>query len=81
MYDSFQYKCSLDELSLRTLMVTIWNFDRFGRNIFLGEVPVIMSDVIEAGGLHQMNAEWYDLQEKVGICFNLSLFLAFIEAA
>ncbi|XP_065056875.1 uncharacterized protein LOC135685055 isoform X8 [Rhopilema esculentum] len=58
------YKISLVDLRLRTLMVSIWNFDRLGRNIFLGEVLIPMDEKTDKGLLNESFAEWYDLQDQ-----------------
>ena len=57
------------DLRLRTLMVSIWNFDRLGRNIFLGEVLIPMDERTDKGLLNESFAEWYDLQDQVSIKF------------
>eukprot|EP00794_Sanderia_malayensis_P000447 gene447-1088_t len=59
-----EYQMSLVDLRSRVLFVSIWNFDRFGRNIFLGEVVVPMDEQIEDNALDQGRAEWYELREK-----------------
>ena len=46
-------------------MVSIWNYDRLGRNIFLGEVLTQMGEKIDRGELDGQNSEWYDLEEMV----------------
>ena len=50
-------------------MVSIWNFDRLGRNIFLGEVLIPMDERTDKGLLNESFAEWYDLQDQVSIKF------------
>ena len=44
------------ELQLRLLEVTVWDFDRFGTNDFLGETTVNL-----ASSLNSLEAEWYCL--------------------
>ena len=47
-------------------MVTVWNYDRLGRNIFLGEVLIPMESVVDSQiELENATPVWYTLQEKV----------------
>ncbi|KAL0175928.1 hypothetical protein M9458_028258, partial [Cirrhinus mrigala] len=36
------YSISRTQLMTRTLQLSVWHYDRFGRNAFLGEVEVPM---------------------------------------
>ena len=61
-----QYDLSKSELSSRTLLLTVWNWNRFGSNQFLGDIrlPLASLDLTvsrDKGGLDQ----WYLLQDKV----------------
>ena len=46
-------------------MVSIWNYDRLGRNIFLGEVLTQMATIVDQGTFQQHTSEWYELEEMV----------------
>ncbi len=51
------------ELQSRTLWLSVWDADKFGRNQFLGEVrlPLSSLDLTTA-----RDWKWYDLQDEVG---------------
>ena len=56
-----QYNISQGDLENRTLWVTVWHSDRFGRNDFLGEVTIPMD-------LHRFGdttPKTYTLQSRV----------------
>ena len=57
----FQYHIGKSELETRTLWVTVWHNDTFGRNDFLGEVTVPL-DYYE---FKDASPKWYQLQERV----------------
>ncbi|XP_015909187.1 uncharacterized protein [Parasteatoda tepidariorum] len=49
------------EMEIRTLWLSVWHSDRFGRNDFLGEVMLPLgNDTFENNGL-----KWYPLQERM----------------
>ncbi len=56
-----QYKYSKTELSSRTLWLSVWDWDRFGRNQFLGEIRLPLSSL----DLTDTADQWYSLQDKV----------------
>ena len=60
-----QYDLSKSELSSRTLLLTVWDWNRFGTNQFLGEIrlPLASLDSLSQDGLDQ----WYLLPDKVYI--------------
>ncbi|GFS31859.1 synaptotagmin-like protein 5 [Trichonephila inaurata madagascariensis] len=59
--ESLKFHVTINELVIRTLWLSVWHSDRFGRNDFLGEVMLPLgSDVIESSG-----SKWYPLQERV----------------
>lgn len=62
-----QYLISKSELENRTLWVTVWHNDRFGRNDFLGEVTINF-DYFRFG---ESSAKWYPLQERVSLVRDL----------
>lgn len=49
----------------RTLQVSIWNHDRFGRNDFLGEVQINMKHYQQSNDIEKDEMVWYTLQEQV----------------
>ena len=56
-----KFSLTVGEIEGRTLWLTVWHSDRFGRNDFLGEVTLPLGhDVFENSGL-----KWYPLQDKV----------------
>ena len=76
-----QYLISKSELENRTVWVTVWHNDRFGRNDFLGEVTINF-DYYRFG---DTAPKWYKLQERVSKSlqktdevFIISLFYIFV---
>ena len=59
---SHQYKIAQSELSSRTIWLSVWDYDRFGRNRFLGEVHLPLSSL----DLSQYSLEWYTLMDRAG---------------
>ncbi|XP_022104457.1 synaptotagmin-like protein 4 isoform X8 [Acanthaster planci] len=57
---TLRYHISQSELETRTLSVTVWNNDAFGRNDFLGEVLVNMDSV----NLDDYKPRWHQLCNK-----------------
>ena len=58
---SLQYKFSESEVRARTLWLSVWDWDRFGRNLFLGEVRLPLANL----DLTSTADQWYQLQDKV----------------
>ncbi len=56
-----QYKLDSSEIKKRTLWMSVWDFDRFGRNQFLGEVRLSLSTL----NLTDPAEHWYTLLDKV----------------
>ena len=52
----------LDEIERRTLWISVWHSDMFGRNDFLGEVMLPMAGQIAN---EDSSPKWYSLQERV----------------
>ena len=59
-----QYEVSESSLLGRTLWLSVWDWDRFGRNQFLGEVRVPLKEF----DLSTNTERWYPLKDKVGDC-------------
>lgn len=58
---TLQNKLLLSEIGLRTLWLTVWDWDKFGRNKFLGEVHFPLSSM----NLTDPTDVWYTLQDRV----------------
>lgn len=54
---------SLNGLETRTLWLTVWHSDMFGRNDFLGEVRMPLENKI----FDDPRPQWYPLQERVSL--------------
>jgi hypothetical protein len=61
-YIIFQFHMPLNEIERRTLWVSVWHSDMFGRNDFLGEVMLPMAGQIAN---EDSSPKWYSLQERV----------------
>ena len=59
--ESIKYTISQSELQTRTLNVSVWNRDAFGRNTFLGEVLMPLDMV----SLDSYKPTWHPLCNKV----------------
>lgn len=57
-----QYTISHAQLETRTLQLSVWHYDRFGRNSFLGEVEI----PFDSWNFENPSDEWFVLQPKVG---------------
>jgi len=51
----------MDDLTSRTLWLSVWDWDGIGRNQFLGEVHLPISSM----DLNDPSPSWYTLLEKV----------------
>ena len=58
-----QYKVAQSDLSMHTLWLSVWDWDKFGRNHFLGEVRLPLGPM----DLTDSTDRLYDLREMV--CF------------
>ena len=56
-----QYSVTESELSSKTLWLSVWDWDRFGRNQFLGEMKVPLQSL----DLWTETDVWYPLVDKV----------------
>jgi len=57
----FQFQITLHGLETRTLWLTVWHSDMFGRNDFLGEVMMALENKV----FDDPSPHWYPLQERV----------------
>ena len=60
---SLQYELPSVDVAKKTLWLSVWDWDRFGRNSFLGEVRVPLSEL----DLSVKMEKWWPLYEKVCI--------------
>ncbi|MBN3274542.1 SYTL5 protein, partial [Polyodon spathula] len=65
--ETLKYVISHSQLETRTLQLSVWHYDRFGHNSFLGEVEI----PFESWEFENQTEEWFALQPKVG---NLSIY-------
>ncbi|NXL25528.1 SYTL5 protein, partial [Setophaga kirtlandii] len=59
--ETLKYVISHSQLETRTLQVSVWHYDRFGRNSFLGEVEI----PFDSWNFENQSDEWFVLQPKV----------------
>ena len=59
--ECIKFNLQLDQLQKRTLWLTVWHFDIFGRNTFLGEVRMPLENMVFDNPV----PIWYTLQETV----------------
>nr|XP_058148174.1 synaptotagmin-like protein 5 isoform X3 [Dasypus novemcinctus] len=58
--ETLKYTISHTQLETRTLQLSVWHYDRFGRNSFLGEVEI----PFDSWNFENPNDEWFVLQPK-----------------
>lgn len=58
--ETLRYVINHTQLETRTLQVSVWHYDRFGRNSFLGEVEI----PFDSWDLGKQIEEWFPLQPK-----------------
>ncbi|XP_078265300.1 synaptotagmin-like protein 5 isoform X2 [Rhinoraja longicauda] len=59
--ETLRYVINHTQLETRTLQVSVWHYDRFGRNSFLGEVEILL----DSWDLGKQIEEWFLLQPKI----------------
>ncbi|XP_007955849.1 synaptotagmin-like protein 5 [Orycteropus afer afer] len=59
--ETLKYTISHTQLETRTLQLSVWHYDRFGRNSFLGEVEI----PFDSWNFENPSDEWFTLQPKV----------------
>lgn len=69
--ECLKFHMSLNELELRTLWLSVWHSDMFGRNDFLGEVTMALENKVFDDPL----PKWYNLQERVSMSRSVVLHL------
>lgn len=75
-----RFYMSLSSLESRTLWLTVWHSDMFGRNDFLGEVMISLQNRI----FDNPSPQWYPLEERVSFFSlnckrNIYFILFFVE--
>ena len=58
----FQFVMPRGEVERRTMWISVWHSDMFGRNDFLGEVMMPMAGQV----FDDPSAKWFGLQDRVG---------------
>ncbi|XP_054551755.1 synaptotagmin-like protein 5 isoform X1 [Talpa occidentalis] len=67
--ETLKYTISHTQLETRTLQLSVWHYDRFGRNSFLGEVEI----PFDSWNFENPSDEWFVLQPKVEFAADISL--------
>ncbi|XP_010221351.1 PREDICTED: synaptotagmin-like protein 5 isoform X2 [Tinamus guttatus] len=61
--ETLKYVISHTQLETRTLQISVWHYDRFGHNSFLGEVEI----PFDSWNFDNQGDEWFVLQPKVEV--------------
>ncbi|KAM6315338.1 synaptotagmin-like protein 5 [Podargus strigoides] len=67
--ETLKYVISHTQLETRTLQLSVWHYDRFGRNIFLGEVEI----PFDSWNFEDQGDEWFVLQPKMEVMTDVGL--------
>nr|XP_012592122.1 synaptotagmin-like protein 5 isoform X2 [Microcebus murinus] len=67
--ETLKYTISHTQLETRTLQLSVWHYDRFGRNSFLGEVEI----PFDSWNFDNPSDEWFVLQPKVEFAPDIGL--------
>ncbi|NXA21777.1 SYTL5 protein, partial [Ibidorhyncha struthersii] len=67
--ETLKYVISHTQLETRTLQISVWHYDRFGRNSFLGEVEI----PFDSWNFENQGDEWFVLQPKVEVATDVGL--------
>ncbi|KFP45217.1 Synaptotagmin-like 5, partial [Chlamydotis macqueenii] len=67
--ETLKYVISHTQLETRTLQLSVWHCDRFGRNSFLGEVEI----PFDSWNFENQGDEWFVLQPKVEVVTDVGL--------
>ncbi|TRZ18514.1 hypothetical protein HGM15179_008569 [Zosterops borbonicus] len=67
--ETLKYVISHSQLETRTLQLSVWHYDRFGRNSFLGEVEI----PFDSWNFENQGDEWFVLQPKVEVVTDFGL--------
>ncbi|KFV49209.1 Synaptotagmin-like 5, partial [Tyto alba] len=67
--ETLKYVISHTQLETRTLQLSVWHYDRFGHNSFLGEVEI----PLDSWNFENQGDEWFLLQPKVEVATDVGL--------
>ncbi|XP_036915456.1 synaptotagmin-like protein 5 isoform X3 [Sturnira hondurensis] len=67
--ETLKYTISHSQLETRTLQLSVWHYDRFGHNSFLGEVEI----PFDSWNFENPSDEWFVLQPKVELSPDIGL--------
>ncbi|NXA74717.1 SYTL5 protein, partial [Thryothorus ludovicianus] len=67
--ETLKYVISHSQLETRTLQLSVWHYDRFGHNSFLGEVEI----PFDSWNFENQGEEWFVLQPKVEVVTDFGL--------
>ncbi|OPJ69718.1 synaptotagmin-like protein 5 [Patagioenas fasciata monilis] len=67
--ETLKYVISHTQLETRTLQLSVWHYDRFGHNSFLGEVEI----PFDSWNFESQGDEWFVLQPKVEVVADVGL--------
>uniref|UniRef100_A0A670YUP1 Synaptotagmin-like protein 5 n=1 Tax=Pseudonaja textilis TaxID=8673 RepID=A0A670YUP1_PSETE len=67
--EMLKYVISHTQLETRTLQLSVWHYDRFGHNSFLGEVEI----PLDSWNFEKQTDEWFMLQPKMEIATEIGL--------
>ncbi|NXD93204.1 SYTL5 protein, partial [Chaetorhynchus papuensis] len=67
--ETLKYVISHSQLETRTLQLSVWHYDRFGHNSFLGEVEI----PFDSWNFENQGNEWFVLQPKVEVVTDFGL--------
>uniref|UniRef100_H0X395 Synaptotagmin-like protein 5 n=1 Tax=Otolemur garnettii TaxID=30611 RepID=H0X395_OTOGA len=67
--ETLKYTISHTQLETRTLQLSVWHYDRFGHNSFLGEVEI----PFDSWNFENPSDEWFVLQPKVEFAPDIGL--------
>ncbi|NWY36797.1 SYTL5 protein, partial [Sylvia atricapilla] len=67
--EMLKYVISHSQLETRTLQLSVWHYDRFGRNSFLGEVEI----PFDSWNFENQGDEWFVLQPKMEVVADFGL--------
>ncbi|XP_076211651.1 synaptotagmin-like protein 5 isoform X1 [Aptenodytes patagonicus] len=67
--ETLKYVISQTQLETRTLQLSVWHYDRFGHNSFLGEVEI----PFDSWNFENQGDEWFVLQPKVEVATDAGL--------
>ncbi|KFW63590.1 Synaptotagmin-like 5, partial [Pygoscelis adeliae] len=67
--ETLKYVISHTQLETRTLQLSVWHYDRFGHNSFLGEVEI----PFDSWNFENQGDEWFVLQPKVEVATDAGL--------